>query len=268
MRGRPNGERARPALTESCRVHRIVCAKRVRVCGCPTFSALMELTPQTRMSGATSRHKRTHWSMQLKKSTSHVVRSLLGIAASGLFMACADTSVGPKPAGNGASTDLSLVDGQAAASTRLPDLGSCSTQLPLPEGTQVSFHAFGIGVQIYRWDGQSWIFSNPQANLYADAGANGLVGTHFSEPFAKPNWLTNSGSRVIGTVLDKCTPNANAIPWVTLAADNSGTGVFNQTTLIQRLNTVGGIAPTTPGTVVGQLAKIPYTADYFFYRVQ
>jgi len=34
---------------------------------------------------------------------------------------------------------------------------------------------------------------------------------------------------------------------------------------IQRLRTVGGNAPTTPGTL-GQVAKIPYTADYLFYR--
>src|SRR6476659_4362229 len=120
--------------------------------------------------GATSRHKRTHWSMQLKKGTSHFLRYLLGISAAGIFMGCADTSVGPKPAGNGAATDLSLVEGQAAAANnRLPDLGSCSTQLPLPAGSQVSFHVFGIGVQVYRWDGLKWNFSNPEANLYADA---------------------------------------------------------------------------------------------------
>ena len=93
-----------------------------------------------------------------------------------------------------------------------------------------------------------------------------LVGTHFSEPGAKPNWLTTSGSRVIGTLAARCTVNANAIDWVKLSADNSGTGVFNQTTFIQRLNTVGGLAPTEPGTVVGQEAKVPYTADYYFYH--
>ena len=177
-------------------------------------------------------------------------------------MGCADSaSVGPKSgAGN-----LTLVEGQAAANSRFPNLGSC-TQLQVPEGSQISLHVFGIGVQVYRWDGSKWVFSNPEANLYADAGDNGLVGTHFSEPFAKPNWLTVSGSRVVGTVLDRCTPDTNAIAWLTLSADNSGTGVFNQTTIIQRLNTVGGLAPTTPGTVVGEEARVPYTADYYFYR--
>jgi hypothetical protein len=203
----------------------------------------------------------TFWSTQLKNTTSHFRRFSLGItAAAGLLMGCADSaSLGPK------SGNLTLAEGQAASNSRFPDLGNC-TQLQVPEGSQISFHVFGIGVQVYRWDGSKWVFSNPEANLYADAGGNGLVGTHFSEPFANPNWLTLSGSRVVGTVLERCTPDASAIAWLKLSADNSGTGVFNQTSFIQRLNTVGGLAPATPGTVVGEEARVPYTADYFFYR--
>ena len=193
--------------------------------------------------------------------TSHNLRySLAIVAAAGFVIGCADGApVGPKP------TTLNTADVQAASNGRFPDLAGC-TQLQVPEGSNISFHVFGVGVQIYRWDGVKWVFSNPEANLYADAGQNALVGTHFSAPGANPNGLTVSGSRVIGTVVDKCTPNANAIAWVKLSADNSGTGVFNHTTFIQRLNTVGGLAPTEPGSVVGQEARSPYTADYFFYR--
>jgi hypothetical protein len=205
--------------------------------------------------------------MHLHTTSQSLRYSLSLVAAAGLFIGCADgASLAPKArAGNSTATDLTSAEVQAASNGRFPDLGSC-TQLQVPEGSQVSFHVFGIGVQVYRWDGLKWSFSNPEANLYADAGGNGLVGTHFSEPGAKPNWLTLSGSRVVGTVLDRCTPNANAIAWLKLSADNSGTGVFNQTAFIQRLNTVGGLAPTTPGTFVGQEARVPYTADYFFYR--
>ena len=35
---------------------------------------------------------------------------------------------------------------------------------------------------------------------------------------------------------------------------------------IQRVNTVGGKAPTAPGDYVGELVRVPYTAEYFFYR--
>jgi hypothetical protein len=38
--------------------------------------------------------------------------------------------------------------------------------------------------------------------------------------------------------------------------------------LIQRVNTVGGIAPSTLGTFVGQEARVPYTTEYFFYWEQ
>ena len=202
-------------------------------------------------------------------TTSYSLRySLAVVAAAGLFIGCADRA----PAGPDARSSrpsptrgLDAAEVQAASDGRFPDLAGC-TQLQVPEGSNISFHVFGVGFQVYRWDGTQWKFSNPEANLFADAGLNALVGTHFSEPGAKPNWLTVSGSRVIGTLTDRCPVNANAIDWVKLSADNSGTGIFNQTTFIQRLNTVGGLAPTTPGTVVGQEFKSPYTADYYFYH--
>ena len=197
----------------------------------------------------------------MNTTTSHSFGySLAIVAATSLIMACADRApVGPDARSARPSAD-------ALANGRFPDLPPGCTQVQVPEGSNISFHVFGVGFQVYNWDGTQWKFSNPEANLFADAGQNALVGTHFSAPGAKPNWLTNSGSRVIGTLVDKCTPNTNAIPWVKLSADRSGTGVFNQTTFIQRLNTVGGLAPTTPGTVVGQEFKSPYTADYYFYH--
>ena len=41
------------------------------------------------------------------------------------------------------------------------------------------------------------------------------------------------------------------------------------TTFIQRVNTSGGMEPSTScpeSTAVGTRAFVPYTADYFFYR--
>jgi len=221
----------------------------------------MGFTPHTRTTGAASSGAK-QWELAMTKTTSRSLGySLAIVAATSLVIGCADRApVGPDVRSTRPSADALASDG------RFPDLGNCSTQLSVPEGSNISFHVFGVGFQVYRWDGTQWKFSNPEANLFADAGQNALVGTHFSAPGANPNWLTRSGSRVIGTVVDKCTPNADAIPWVKLSADNSGTGVFNQTKFIQRLNTVGGLAPTTPGTTVGQEFKSPYTADYYFYH--
>jgi hypothetical protein len=39
-------------------------------------------------------------------------------------------------------------------------------------------------------------------------------------------------------------------------------------TFIQRVNTVGGLKPAEPGEEVGEVARVPYAADYYFYRKQ
>src|SRR4030095_15166557 len=65
-----------------------------------------------------------------------------------------------------------------------------------------------------------------------------------------------------------------AIPWLLLqvVGDQEGpTGGdrLTATTFIQRLNTLGGIAPSTGcavATDVGKKALVPYAADYIFYR--
>jgi hypothetical protein len=121
---------------------------------------------------------------------------------------------------------------------------------------------YAKGVQIYRWDGQAWAPVGPSAKLYADAGGNGLVGTHF----AGPRWQSLSGSTVRGEVLDRCVYDANAIPWLSLKGiPETGPGVFAHTTFIQRVNTVGGKAPSAPGSL-NEVVEVPYTAEYYFYR--
>ena len=146
-------------------------------------------------------------------------------------------------------------------------------ELPLPlcesiqveAGNELAFHAYAVGVQVYKWNGSSWVFVEPVANLYADRGFHGQVGTHY----AGPTWESNSGSKVVGRRVQNtgCTPDANAIPWLKLEKVTAdGPGIFDGVTFIQRVNTTGGVAPAAPGTFVGEEARIPYTAEYFFYR--
>jgi hypothetical protein len=143
-----------------------------------------------------------------------------------------------------------------------PDLGDCQ-ELQVPAGNAVSFHVFGVGVQIYSWDGTSWNFVAPHAVLFANAREHCVVGIHFGGP----TWESNSGSKVVGSVIEHCSPDPDAIPWLLLgAASAEGHGIFQDVTYIQRLNTVGGKAPDDPGDCPGQMALVPYTADYFFYR--
>ena len=126
---------------------------------------------------------------------------------------------------------------------------------------KVQLHGFGVGFQVYTWDGSTWTGPVPEATLF-DSDGN-IVADHF----AGPSWESPSGSLVVGTVTGKITMDITAIPWVRLVpVITEGPGVFADVTFIQRINTVGGKAPETNGEFIGQVAKVPYTADYFFYR--
>lgn len=150
---------------------------------------------------------------------------------------------------------------RARAGDRAVELGSCG-KLDVSDSATLRFHAYARGVQIYRWTGAAWTFVAPRADLFADEGMHGQVATHFGGP----TWMSNSGGSVVGTVSDRCTPDASAIPWLLLTAKPDGPGVFHDTRFIQRLATVGGLAPTLPGRVVGDSVEVPYRAEYTFYR--
>ena len=143
-------------------------------------------------------------------------------------------------------------------------LQTCSN-LNVPAGSELLERLFARGVQIYRWNGTSWTFVAPSAELFPNAKSNKVIGTHY----AGPTWESVSGSKVVGSLIDRCPVDANSIPWLLLGAVSvQGSGMFNGTTHIQRLNTVGGVAPSTPGNSVGEIANVPYTTEYYFYRAQ
>jgi hypothetical protein len=146
-----------------------------------------------------------------------------------------------------------------AKDNRAPEVPAA---IQVPDGNKVHFHAYADGVQIYSWNGASWVFQAPEAILYDED--DNIVGTHY----AGPTWESNSGSKVIGArVSGAPSPSANSIPLLLLRATaTEGPGIFVRTTYIQRVNTFGGNPPATPGASVGEVARIPYTAEYFFYR--
>jgi len=146
-----------------------------------------------------------------------------------------------------------------ATDNRAPEVPD--ERLAVDDGFKVNFHGFGVGVQIYTWNGTDWGKAVPRATLFDDEG--NVVASHF----AGPRWKSNSGSIVLGTVVDAVIVNTDAIPWVLLSATSEGgAGIFADIKLIQRVNTVGGKEPSENGAFVGQVAESPYTADYFFYR--
>jgi hypothetical protein len=108
------------------------------------------------------------------------------------------------------------------------------------------------------------VFQAPEAVLFADAGAHGEIGIHY----AGPTWESQSGSKVRGAAIANApSPNVDSIPLLLIrAVSTEGPGIFAMTTYIQRVSTVGGRAPSTAGTVANPVARVPYTAEYFFYR--
>jgi hypothetical protein len=135
--------------------------------------------------------------------------------------------------------------------------------LTVEAGNKLAFHTHAEGVQVYRWNGTSWALYGPDALLYAGDRSNAVVGTHY----VGPTWESNSGSKVVAAVDKRYTPGPTAIDWLLLKAVSSdGPGIFNGITFIQRLYTVGGKAPATPGAFVGDEVQIPYSTEYYFYR--
>ena len=176
--------------------------------------------------------------------------TLVRLAIPAVLAACA----------NDATRALEPMLPKALASVQ-PELGNCGN-LAAPVGSTLAFHVYARGVQIYRWTGTSWPLYGPDAVLSADAEGKSTVGTHY----VGPTWETNSGSKAVGTVIDRCTADPNAVQWLSLSATSSGPGVLNGVTFGQRVNTVGGKAPSAGGTVIGEEARAAYSAEYFFYR--
>jgi Protein of unknown function (DUF3455) len=130
--------------------------------------------------------------------------------------------------------------------------------------------ALAKGVQIYecraskdQTGGYEWAFVAPEADLF-DAGGN-RIGRHY----AGPRWESADGSKILGTVKERAdAPAADAIPWLLLTAKPEGPeGAFSKVTSVQRVSTVGGVAPKAgcSQAAAGTPARIAYTASYYFF---
>jgi hypothetical protein len=147
---------------------------------------------------------------------------------------------------------------------------SVPAALAVPPGNVVFLVGHARGYQIYTCQAQdggyAWVLLTPWAGLVDDAG--NPVAIHY----AGPSWTAADASTVVGVrVASAPAPSDTAIPWLLLkASSTSGPagGTFIPTTYIQRINTTGGLAPTSgcDAAHAGATAAIFYTADYYFYR--
>ncbi|WP_206955565.1 DUF3455 domain-containing protein [Trinickia acidisoli] len=134
-------------------------------------------------------------------------------------------------------------------------------------GTQVVVSLEASGVQIYTCKQKSdgtleWTLRAPDAYLYDDAGA--LAVHHV----AGPSWRANDGSRIEGKVLHQAPSSTpNSIPQLLLTTQSVGAkGMLSDVRYVQRLATVGGVAPSRACAKVGEEGRSPYLARYVFLR--
>jgi Protein of unknown function (DUF3455) len=131
--------------------------------------------------------------------------------------------------------------------------------------------------------GFAWLLFTPEATLFNDHLKP--VTTHFFSPNPAENgtiratWQHSKDTSIVwgGRATASSDPDfvaPDAIPWLRLpmaGVEEGATGgdTLTATTFIQRVNTVGGAAPSdgcAQSTDVGAKAFVPYEADYFFYE--
>jgi hypothetical protein len=167
---------------------------------------------------------------------------------------------------------------QATAFFGLAMFAGCATTLTPPDvpaairapnDQSLVLEALATGVQIYECSRRAdstyeWSFKAPEALLFTGSGQS--LGKHYGGP----TWESNDGSTVVAAVKTRDPgPDSTAIPWLLLnAKTNTGSGAFTRIKSIQRVATVGGLAPVEACTAnsLKQVARVPYTATYYFYR--
>lgn len=156
----------------------------------------------------------------------------------------------------------------------------------VPAGNRVSFVGHAVGTQNYVClpadTGFKYVLFTPRATLTGDNGQP--VATHYFSPnpldgTIRPTWEQSTDTStvwggVIATSTDSDFVTQGAIAWlliqpVALQGGSAGGEGLTATTFVQRLNTAGGVAPSSGcelTTDVGNQVFVPYTADYFFYE--
>ena len=140
--------------------------------------------------------------------------------------------------------------------------------------------------------GFAWTFFSPQATLFFTFKLFGIdsrrqIVTHFLSPnpeehgTPRATWQSSIDTSAVrariavnGVSTDPNFVAPGAIPWLLLEQVGTQRGptggdLLAHTTFIQRLNTSGGVAPSTGCSApanIGATALVPYSADYFFFK--
>lgn len=158
--------------------------------------------------------------------------------------------------------------GMMMGAMKTPDAPAAVT---VPAGHKVAMMSTGMGDLTYECrakagatDAWEWVFTGPNAMLY-DMNKK-MVGKYYGGP----TWEAADGSKVGGKQLAVApSPNAGSIPLQLVQASPAmGNGAMTGVSYIQRLNTMGGVAPMDAcgASSVGAKKTVKYQADYVFYK--
>ena len=148
---------------------------------------------------------------------------------------------------------------------------SLPAAVQVPAGNKVAMETVGVGDITYQCNpkkdmaGQfEWVFVGPDAKLNDRSGKQ--VGKYYGPP---ATWESMDGSKITGTQLAVAPSSAGNIPLQLVKANPAmGSGAMTGVTYIQRVATVGGVAPATACDAgnAGSKQIVRYQSDYIFYK--
>ena len=177
-----------------------------------------------------------------------------GVAASLLI-----SSAGPAIAADTAPTPSTATPSTTPQNAGSTSEGRIPAEIKVPDGNKIVATRRGAGKQVYTCTNGKYVLREPVAVLSSPRG--GPVGIHGKGPF----WAHFDGSRVEASkTAEVLQPGTSNVPWLLLTKTASeGGGTFGNVGYIQRIDTRGGVAPTSckvPSTVA-----VDYTANYVFW---
>lgn len=141
----------------------------------------------------------------------------------------------------------------------------------VPAGNKVALETVGVGQITYECRAKAsmagqfeWVFVGPDAKLLDRGGRQ--VGKYYGPP---ATWEGMDGVKLTATQVAVAPAAAGSIPLQLVKANPAmGNGMVSGTTYIQRVATMGGVAPAAACGAANMGAKqiVKYQADYIFWR--
>ena len=175
-----------------------------------------------------------------------------------------------------ASVSVALVSLLAACGSMAPikpmySQANLPATVQVPSGHQVAMETVGMGDITYQCspkkdmaDQFEWVFVGPDARLNDRSGKQ--VGKYYGPP---ATWESMDGSKLTATQIAVAPNGSGNIPSQLVKGNPAmGSGAMTGVSYIQRVNTLGGVAPASPCAAGNAGAKqvVKYQADYIFYK--